>query len=139
MSEENLAVLRRGVELLNQGADIEAAVTELYHPDVEVRDLQPPPDIPEVVRGRAEAIAMLEKWTELFEDWSVEVLEYIEIDTWIACAILWRGTGKGSDAEVEWRVADAYEFEEGMIVRAIQNFADLSEAAEAARGGGRYT
>ena len=138
MSEETLRVLRRGLELFNGGADAESGVNELYQPEVEVRDLQHPPDVPEVIRGRAATIESMEKWTELFDEWSVELLEHVELDPWIACSLLWRGTGKGSDAEVEWRVADAYEIEDGMIRRAIHNFPDLDTAVEAVRSG-RYT
>ena len=137
MSEETLRVLDRGIELFNGGADVEAGINEIYHPDVEVRDLQPPPDAPEVMRGRAEVIAYMEKWAELFDEWSVEVLDRVELDPWVACALVWRGKGKGSDADVEWRVADAYEIEDGMFRRAIHNFPDLGTAVEAVRAG-RY-
>jgi ketosteroid isomerase-like protein len=138
MSEETLRVLRRGLELLNEGGDAKSGASEMYHPDVEVRDLQPPPDVPGVLRGRAEQIAVIEKWQELFDEWAVEMIEYVEIGPWIACELLWRGTGRGSDAEVEWRVADAYEIEDGMIRRAVHNFPDLDAAVEAVRSG-RYT
>ena len=52
MSQKNVEILRRCAELLNVG-DWDA-LFELYHTDVEVefRDVQPPPHIPEVLRGR---------------------------------------------------------------------------------------
>jgi len=133
MSEETVAVLRRAVEMFNARLDVEAAVTDLYRPDVEVRDLQRPPGVPEVVRGRAQAIAMLEAWMELFDDWSVEVYEFVDLDPWVVCDIRWQGTGKGSDVEVEWRVADAYEVRGGQIARVIHNFPDLATATAVVR------
>ena len=136
MSEENVELIRRAGALLSEGADVEAVVAEVYHPDVEVRDLQPPPDIPGVVRGRADAAATLLQWTELFDDWSAEVHEYIDADPWVVCDLSWRATGKGSEAAVDWRVADAYEVRDGMIVRTIHNFPDVAAALEAVRAEG---
>ena len=135
MSEENIQILGRAIEMVGEGIDPEAGVNQLYHPEVEVRDLHPPPDVPEFARGRDEVIAILEKWTELFDDWSVEVIELIDLDPWVVADIRWRGTGKGSDADVEWRVADVFEMRDGMVYRAIHNFADREAALEAVRGG----
>jgi ketosteroid isomerase-like protein len=52
--------------------DLEA-IAELYHPDVEVRDLAHPPDSPEVLRGRAAMVEVWGKWLELFDDWTIEL------------------------------------------------------------------
>jgi ketosteroid isomerase-like protein len=136
MSQENVEVIRRGVALTNEGGgleSVEAAVAELYHPDVELRDLQHPPDVPEVVRGRAAVAAGLERWMELFDNWSVEVHEYIDVDPWVVCDTHWRATGKSSDVSIDWRVADAHEVVDGKIVREIYGFPDVASALEAVR------
>ena len=67
----------------------------------------------------------MEKWNELFDDWSVETLERVELDPWVVCSLVWRAKGAGSEAEVEWRVSDADEIQDGMFRRAIHNFPDL--------------
>jgi ketosteroid isomerase-like protein len=137
MSEENLELIRRAGALFNEGSvDIDAGLAELYHPDVETRDLQPPPDVPAIVRGRAEVAAGLKRWMELFDDWSIEVHEYVDVDPWVVCDLSWRATGRGSEVAVDWRVADAYEVRDGMIVRAIHNFPDVAAALEAVRAEG---
>jgi ketosteroid isomerase-like protein len=139
VSQENVELIRRGVGLANESDDhqaVEAAVAELYHPDVELRDLQHPPDVPEVVRGRAAVVAGLQKWMELFDDWSVEVYEYIDADPWVVCDTHWRATGKGSDVPIDWRVADAHEVKDGKIVREIYGFPDVAAALEAVRAEG---
>ena len=55
MSQENVDLLVQALALANSG-DLEA-VADLYHPDVELRDLQHPPDAPEVLKGRAAIVA----------------------------------------------------------------------------------
>jgi ketosteroid isomerase-like protein len=85
------------------------------------------------MRGHAEVIESMEKWTELFDEWSVEVYEFVDLHPWVVCDLRWRGKGKGSDAEVDWRVADAYEVRDGQIARAIHNFPDLATATAVVR------
>lgn len=86
--------------------------------------------------GIADVAAGLKKWTELFDDWSIEVHEFFDADPWVVCELSWHATGKGSDASVDWRVADAYEVRDGSIVRTIHNFADVAAALEAVRAEG---
>jgi ketosteroid isomerase-like protein len=118
--------LRRAVELGNAG-EFEA-LAELYHPEAELRDLQRPPDSPEVVHGRDAVVASWERWLEALGEWNVEVSEYIDADPWVVCDMLWRATGKGSAAPVEWRVTEAFEVRDGLIVRHIENFPDIPTA-----------
>ena len=76
MSQENVELLLRAAAAANAG-DIEAGA-ELYHPDAELRDLQHPPDMPEVLRGRREIVASFARWTEALDSWTIEVLEYVD-------------------------------------------------------------
>ena len=139
MSRENVELIRRGIALVNESDGsqvVEATVAEIYHPDVEFRDLQHPPDVPEVLRGRAAVVAGLQRWMEIFDDWSVEVDEYIDAEPWVVCDTRWRATGKGSDLSIDWRVADAHEVRDGKIVREIYGFPDLAAALEAVQAEG---
>ena len=81
MSQENVEFLLRAVAVANAG-DIEAGA-KLYHPHAELRDLQHPPDMPEILRGRSEIVASLERWLEALDSWTVEVLEYVDADPWV--------------------------------------------------------
>jgi ketosteroid isomerase-like protein len=129
MSQQHLNCLRRAIELGNAG-DLEG-LAALYHADAELRELNPPPDFPEVIRGREAVLASWERWLEALGAWNVEVCEYIDADPWVVCDMRWRAAGKGSAAPAEWRDAGAFEVEDGLIVRQILGFADAPTALRA--------
>jgi ketosteroid isomerase-like protein len=129
MSQEKVELLRRAAELGNAG-DLEA-VAELYHSDAELRDLQHPPDTPEVLKGRAAIMAAWGAWLESFDDFTLEVYEWVDADPWVVGDVRWRATGKGSDVSIDWRVAEAYEVQDGKIVRVIAGFPNVATALEA--------
>jgi ketosteroid isomerase-like protein len=129
MSQENVELLRRAVELANAG-DLEA-VAALYHSDAELRDLQHPPDTPEVLKGRAAIVAAWATWSDSFDDFTVEVYEYLDAHPWVVGDVRWRATGKGSNVSIDWRVAEAYEVNDGKIVRVIAGFPNVATALEA--------
>ena len=126
MSQENVDCLRRAVEVGNAG-DLEA-LAALYDPDVEMRDLQHPPDFPEVLQGREAVVAAWGHWLEALGDWRVDVEEYVDADPWVVCDMRWRATGKGSTASIDWRVTDAFKVANGRIVRQIAGFPDVAAA-----------
>jgi ketosteroid isomerase-like protein len=130
MSPKNVQILGRCAELLNVG-DWDA-LFELYHPDVEVefRDVQPPPDIPEVLRGREGVRRVVDHWTAPYDEFGAEVYQYIDADPWVICDTRWHGKSKGSDLPTDVRFADAYEVEGGKIRRAIIGYADVATALE---------
>ena len=135
MSEENVELIR-GVyyEALSAGphlTDLDAALakgSEYLHPDVEVHDLQPAPGVPDVVRGMEAQVRVLMEWVELFDNWSVEVRECVDLDPWVICDVQWRATASGSDVAIDWRVAEAHEVKDGRITREVFGFPDLATA-----------
>jgi ketosteroid isomerase-like protein len=133
MSASSVRVLSRCAELLNVG-DWDA-LFELYDADVEVefRDVQPPPDIPEVLRGREGIRRIAAHWTAPYDEFGAEVKEYIDADPWVICDTRWYRKSKGSDVRVEVRFADAYEVKRGKIRRAIIGLRDVEAALNAAR------
>ena len=133
MSPKNVRVLRRCAELLNVG-DWDG-LFELYHPDVEVefRDVQPPPDIPEVLHGREAIRRVVAHWTAPYDEFGAEVYQYIDADPWVICDTRWYRKSKGGDLPVDVRFADAYEVEDGKILRAIIGYPDVATALEAVR------
>ena len=126
MSRENVEFLLRAVAVANAG-DIEAGA-KLYHPDAELRDLQHPPDMPEILRGRSEIVASLERWLEALDSWTVEVLEYVDADPWVVSEVRWCAIGKDSGAPIEFRAAEATEVKDGQIVRQIAGYPDIATA-----------
>ena len=130
MSQKNVEILRRCAELLNVG-DWDA-LFELYHPDVRVefRDLQPPPEMPEVLEGREALRRVVAHWTEPYDEFGAEVYEYIDAHPWVICDTRSHGKGKGSDV-IDVHFADAYEVKGGKIVRAIVGYPDVATALAA--------
>jgi ketosteroid isomerase-like protein len=126
MSRANVDCLRRAIELGNAG-DLDA-LAQLYHPDVEMRDMQSPPDLPEMLHGRIGIVAAWQRWLEALEDWRVDLVEVVDADPWVICDIRWRATGRGSAAAIDWRLTDAFEVHDGQIVRQIAGFPDVASA-----------
>ena len=83
MSEQNVEFLRRAARRAAEAAKTGdyAAIVDLYDPDVVVRDLQHPPDVPEVIRGREAMFASWRQWSELFDDWSFELERLVDVET----------------------------------------------------------
>ena len=104
---------------------------ELFHPEVEARDLAHLPDMPEMLRGRAAIAEVFERWMEQLDDWEVGVSDYVDAEPWVVCGMHWRATGKGSGVPIEWRLADAYDLRDGKIVRVIFGFPDIPTALKA--------
>jgi ketosteroid isomerase-like protein len=133
VSRENVELLRLANRLINAG-DVGGAI-ELFHPDVEWRDLQHAPDTPEVVHGRAAIGALWTAWTEAFDDLRAEIAAYTDADPWVVCDTRWYGRGKGSSLAIDVRSADAYEVKDGKVVRIVVGYANRDDALEGlARG-----
>jgi ketosteroid isomerase-like protein len=130
MSQENVEILRRANALFRVG-DWDA-VLDLYHPDVEFRDLRHAPDLPEVLYGRESVRLALTNWLDAYDEFGAEILgEYIDAHPWVICDTRWYGKGKGSDVPIDVRGADACKVEEGMIVRWTVGYPDVSTALKA--------
>jgi ketosteroid isomerase-like protein len=124
VSKENVDVVRRAMAAMNAG-DWDA-VFELYHPDIESRDLDHVLDVPEVTKGRAAQRAEAAYWTEVWDEFGAEVYKYIDAPPWVICDTRWHMKGKGSrDVPIEYRAAEAYEVKEGMIVRVVAGCRDM--------------
>src|SRR5437870_3133806 len=126
MSQQNLDILRRANTLANTGDW--KALFALFDPDVELRDLQHAPDLPEVVRGIEGFRVMAAHWVEAYDDFGVEAYEYIDADPWVVIDVRWYGKGKGSGAPVGVRAADAAEFRDGKIARVVIGYPDVAAA-----------
>ena len=131
MSQENVETVRNVNALVNAGDW--NAVFDLYHPDVEFRDLHPAPDVPEAVRGIEDLRRVLSHWTEVYDEFAAEVYEYIDAHPWVICYTRWHGRVKGSDVPIDFRGADAVEVKDGKILRVVIGYPDVATALEAVR------
>ena len=129
MSQENVEVMRRANALFNAGEW--DALLELYHPDVELRDLQHAPDVPEVLRGPDALNLVVATWTEVYDEFGAQVYDYIDAHPWVICDTRWHGKVKGSEIPIDLHVADAYEVKDGKIARAINSYPDVATALKA--------
>jgi ketosteroid isomerase-like protein len=129
VSQANIELLRRATALGNEGKL--QALFELYHPDVEFRDVAHAPDLPEVVRGRDAVLSVFAQWQSVLDDWRVEVLDYIDADPWVICETTWTAVGAVSGVASEFRGADAFEVSDGLIKRVVLGFADVAAATNA--------
>jgi ketosteroid isomerase-like protein len=129
MSRENVELLRCINVALNRGN--RDALLDAFHPDIEWRDLRHGPDAPELVSGVAAVRTIIQQWDEAFDEFGAEVSEYIDAGRWVICDSRWYGKGRGGEVSIDLRQADAYELEDGRIVRAILGYPDTAAALEA--------
>ena len=129
MSRENVEIVRRANALLNAG-DIEPAFA-VIDPRVEFRDLQNAPDLPQVLHGHDSLRLVLGHWIDAYEEFGVEVYEYIDADPWVIADVRWHGKGKDSEVPVEVRQVDMCRFEGGKITEWVVGYADMATAMKA--------
>jgi ketosteroid isomerase-like protein len=129
MSQENVEVIRSLTERVNAG-DTEGQL-ELIHPDLELFPPEYEPEAKEVYRGREGYREYLPYWTDNFDRWHTEVVEYIDAGEYVVVVGRVYATGRASGARVEgpatwvWRVRDR-------MCIACREYRTKEEALEAA-------
>ena len=126
MSRENVETLRRSNASFNRRD--RAGVYAEFHPHVEWRDLQHPPDSPERLHGIPPLLAVWDQWEDAFDEFTAEIEEYIDAGDYVLALTHWRATGKDSGLAIDLRTVDVYEFADGKIVRATVGYADKDAA-----------
>jgi ketosteroid isomerase-like protein len=129
MSQENVETLERSNAAFNRGD--RAGVLADYHPDVEVRDLQPAPDSPERLVGIAAVDAYWAQWQDAFDEFIAEIEEYIDAGDYVITVTHWRARGRGTGLQIDLRTSDVFEFADGKIVRATLAYRNKDEALKA--------
>jgi ketosteroid isomerase-like protein len=131
MSEDNVEIVRRALEILQKVAergDPDAA----FDPEVLAEDIEWIPTSsfpgPKSYRGREGCIEYMRTWSEEFESWSLEVERLIATpDGRVVALVHQRAIGKGSGAPVEMHLAAVYDLQGGRVIR-IQNFINPADA-----------
>jgi hypothetical protein len=87
----------------------------------------------ELARRMNELGAFNSAWTQLFDDVTREVEEWIDAGDWVITVGTWVGTGKGSGAGVEQgRDVSTPRFQQGKLVEFVMGLPDKEAALEAA-------
>jgi len=129
MSEENVERLRRGYELWLTTGDF---LPEVTHPDF-VWDMSTFRGWPErqTYPGTEGAREFLADWTAAWEDWELEVEDYVDAGERVVTIVRQRGRSKTSGVPVEMRFGQVWTFQDGKQIR-MQMYASPEEALEAA-------
>src|SRR4051794_24907995 len=112
MSQEDVDLAKRFFGLLN-ARDVEGLV-ELLAPNF-VRYMGPEQPDGDVVKGREGYTAYARSWLEAFEEYEIEVLEYIDRDDWVIAVGRIRASGRSSRVVVDQGDAWIYRFKNGLI------------------------
>jgi ketosteroid isomerase-like protein len=126
VSRENVEIVRQLNTLFNAG-EIDPAI-DLVHPDVQFRDLQNAPDLPETVRGRDSMRRVAAQWASVYDDYRADVVEYRDADPWVLVDVRWHGKGKGSGLQVDVRTVDACKVQDGKVVEYVVGYRDMATA-----------
>ena len=128
MTEERVAAILQGYDALNRGVPEEAIGN--FSLDFE---FVPPPILPEsgVVRGREGLLGFWKTWTDMFDDFHIEIEEMIDAGDRVVVMAAAHGIGKDSGIEVHSpSFPHVWTFRDDQIVRmeAMQNRAMAMEA-----------
>lgn len=133
MSREDLEIVRRVYEAATRGDA--ATVLALYDPEVEWDTRgHPAGDIigHGLYHGHEGVREWFRNWYEALEDFRYEIEELIEAGDQVISVSTWRGRGRASGIEVEWKHhAGVWTIRDGKVVRVVW-FPTPIEALEAA-------
>jgi ketosteroid isomerase-like protein len=129
MSQENVAIVRRGFEHLR---DTGEPLEEIYAPDF-VWDMETFRDLmglSEQYVGVDGVRRFLAEWTEPFEDWKIEVESLHDAGEKVVAVCRQTGRSKASGASVEMRLGQVFTVRDG-LQRRMEMYADPAEALDA--------
>jgi uncharacterized protein len=127
MSQENVEIVRRSGDALMAG-DAEEALAP-YHPDV-VFDATLRPE-GAVYHGRAGVMEAMRTWLGTWEDWRIEMVEYLDAGDKVVGIGRESGRGKGSGLEIEHTLYAVHTLQDGLIIH-WKGFLDKDQALAAA-------
>jgi ketosteroid isomerase-like protein len=127
MSQENVEIVRTMIDTWE--ADGFDATITAFDPDVELVDLQSAMGMQDRGRGPEELRRIAEQWTEIFDDWRVEVCEVVDLGgEWVMTHVRFHGVGRDSGIPVSNRQFEVYRLVGGKIVEIRVGFHDRAEA-----------
>jgi ketosteroid isomerase-like protein len=128
MSQENVEIVRRGYEAFNR-SDIEGVI-EIADPQVHW-DMSERAFNPAVYEGHDGIRRFVEEMNEVWEDFRLEPLEFIDAGDKVVVSHLIRGRGRGSGVDVELPSTSIYTLRNGKVIdnRMYREHSDALEAA----------
>ena len=125
MSQKNVEIIRRGWEHWSATGELRA------HPDFvwDVSNLGWPGR--QVFAGVEGANEFIAEWAGAWDDWEIEVEEYIDAGEHVVAIVNQRGRAKGTGVPVEMQFAQVWTFRDGRAIR-MEMYSSLDEALEAA-------
>ena len=125
MSQENVEAIKRAWERWRATGEIRA------HPEFvwDVSKLGWPGR--QIYTGSEGAAEFLAEWGDAWEDWELEVEDYIDAGERVVAIINQRGLAKGTGVPVEMRFAQVWTFRDRQTIR-MEMYANPDEALEAA-------
>ena len=129
MSRENVETVRQALRAFDRGLD---EVAPFWDPRIDWRAIEGAPDDIGVFRGHDAMRRYYEQWYETFDELRADAEELLDAgDDRVVAALHVIGRMKGSDAEVEMRLAVVFTVRSGLIVRG-REYATREQALEAA-------
>ncbi len=124
MSEENVEVIRRGYGHYLATGEVRA------HPDLvwDVSRLGWPDQ--QLYSGVEGAMQFNAEWADAWEDWELEVEDYLDAGERVVVIIKQRGRAKATGIPVDMRFAQVWTLRNGQAIR-MQMYASVDEALEA--------
>jgi ketosteroid isomerase-like protein len=112
------------------------AARDSFDPDVELVDLQSAMGMKDRGRGPDELGRMAEQWTEIFDDWRMEVHDVAGVGEGLVLAeVSFHGVGRDSGIPISNRQFEGYRLVDGKIVEIRVGFRDREQALDWLRGG----
>jgi len=103
-----------------------AAITALSAPDIIVGTTV------EAYRGREALLEWMDEGDDVFDDFSIDLLEVEELDGHVVASMRQRGRGKASGAEVDDHITHVWTLADGRAIR-LQSFARREDAVRYAQ------
>jgi ketosteroid isomerase-like protein len=126
MSQENVEIVRRGIEVWNRG-DMDA-FRELHDPDAVLRPVSDWPEQGPFV-GRTTLMRFAEQLRDTWDADTMEAISITEVGDRVVFRFVWHGAGHGPEANLE--MTDVLTLRKGRICE-HELFWDQAEALEAA-------
>ena len=132
MAQENVEIVRSMLEAWE--ADGFQAAKDAFDAEVEVVDLQSAMGMRDRARGPEELLRMTEQWTDIFDDWGMEVSDLVDLGgDFVLAEVSFSGVGRDSGIPVSNRQFEVYRLVGGRIVEMRVGFHERSEALAWAR------
>jgi ketosteroid isomerase-like protein len=127
MAQENVELVRSMLEAWE--ADGFEAAKNAFDAEVEVVDLQSAMGMRDRARGPDELLRLAQQWTEIFDDWGMDVCDLVDLGgEWVLADVSLRGVGRDSGIPVSNRQFEVYRLVGGRIVEMRVGFHERAEA-----------